>query len=80
MSVAFSVCAILMKKMIKSSKVMQKTGLVMVNEFVHGHSPPDKRVQLKRKVVSAAAAAPWQQRGGGRGGSAAVAAALARRR
>ena len=40
------------KKMIKSTKVTQKTGLVMVNEFVHGHSPPDKRVQLKRKVVS----------------------------
>ena len=38
--------------MIKSTKVTQKTGLVMVNEFVHGHSPPDKRVQLKRKVVS----------------------------
>ena len=28
------------KKMIKSTKVTQKTGLVMVNEFVHGHSPP----------------------------------------
>jgi len=27
-------------------------GLDMVNEFVIGHSPPDKRVQLKRKVVS----------------------------
>ena len=40
------------KKMIKSTKVTQETGLVMVNEFVHGHSPPDKRVQLKRKVVS----------------------------
>jgi hypothetical protein len=40
------------KKMIKSTKVTQKTSLVMVNEFVHGHSPPDKRVQLKRKVVS----------------------------
>ncbi len=40
------------KKMIKSTKVTQKTGLVMVNKFVHGHSPPDKRVQLKRKVVS----------------------------
>ncbi len=40
------------KKMIKSTKVTQKTGLAMVNEFVHGHSPPDKRVQLKRKVVS----------------------------
>jgi len=24
----------------------------MVNKFVHGHSPPDKSVQLKRKVVS----------------------------
>jgi hypothetical protein len=40
------------KIMIKSTKVTQKTGLVMVNEFMHGHSPPDKRVQLKRKVVS----------------------------
>ena len=60
------------KKMIKSTKVTQKTGLVMVNEFVHGHSPPDKRVQLKRKVVSAAAVAPWRQRGGGGGGSAAA--------
>jgi hypothetical protein len=40
------------KKMIKSTKVMQKTGLIMVNEFVHGHPPPDKRVQKKRKVVS----------------------------
>jgi hypothetical protein len=42
------------KKMNKSTKVTQKTGLVMVNKFVHGHSPPDKRVQLKKKVVSAA--------------------------
>jgi hypothetical protein len=40
------------KRMIKSTKVTQNSGLVMVNEFVHGHSPPDKRVQLKRKVVS----------------------------
>jgi hypothetical protein len=39
------------KKMIKSTQVTQKTGLVMVNKFVHGHSPPDKGVQLKRKVV-----------------------------
>jgi hypothetical protein len=28
------------------------TGLVMVNEFVKGHSPPDKWVQLKRKVMT----------------------------
>ncbi len=40
------------KKMIKSTKVTQKTGLVMVNEFVHGHSPPDKRVQLKKKALA----------------------------
>jgi hypothetical protein len=40
------------KRMIKSTKVTQNSCLVMVNEFVHGHSPPDKRVQLKRKVVS----------------------------
>ncbi len=36
----------------KSTKVMQKTCLIMVNEFVHGRSPPDKRVQLKTKVLS----------------------------
>ncbi len=35
------------KKMIKSTKVMQKTGLVMVNEFVHGHSPPVQYVPFK---------------------------------
>jgi hypothetical protein len=40
------------KKKIKSSKIIENTGLVMVNEFVNGHSPPDKRVQLKRKVAS----------------------------
>jgi hypothetical protein len=68
------------KKMIKSTKVTQKTSLVMVNKFVHGHSPPDKRVQLKRKVVLKAAAALWRQRGGSGGRSAAVAAALARQR
>ncbi len=38
--------------MIKSTKVTPKTGLVVVNELVQGHSPPDKGVQLKRKVVS----------------------------
>jgi hypothetical protein len=25
----------------------------MVNEFVNGHSPPDKRVQLKRNATTA---------------------------
>ena len=40
------------KKKIKSSKIIENTGLVMVNEFVNGHSPPDKRVQLKRKVTT----------------------------
>ena len=38
------------KKKIKSSKIIENTGLVMVNEFVNGHSPPDKQVQLKRNV------------------------------
>jgi hypothetical protein len=38
------------KKKIKLSKIIENTGLVMVNEFVKGHSPPDKRVQLKRKM------------------------------
>ncbi len=40
------------KKKIKLTKIIKSTGLVMVNEFVNGHSPPDKRVQLKRKVTS----------------------------
>jgi hypothetical protein len=40
------------KKLIKSSKVTENTGLVMVNELVNGHSPPNKRVQLKRKMSS----------------------------
>jgi hypothetical protein len=40
------------KKKIKLSKIIENTGLVMVNEFVKGHSPPDKRVQLKRKVTT----------------------------
>jgi hypothetical protein len=42
------------KKKIKSSKIIENTGLVMVNEFVNGHSPPDsdRGVQLKRKVAS----------------------------
>ncbi len=40
--------------MIKSSKVTENAGLVMVNELVNRHSPPapDKRVQPKRKVLS----------------------------
>ena len=40
--------------MIKSSKVTENAGLIMVNELVNGHSPPapDKRVQPKRKVSS----------------------------
>jgi hypothetical protein len=40
------------KKKIKSSKIIENTGLVMVKEFVNGHSPPDKWAQLKRKVAS----------------------------
>ncbi len=42
------------KKMIKSSKLTENAGLIMVNELVNGHSPPapDKRVQPKRKVLS----------------------------
>jgi hypothetical protein len=40
------------KKKIKLSKIIENTGLVMVNEFVNGHAPPDKRVQLKRKVTT----------------------------
>ncbi len=39
-------------KKIKLSKTIENTGFVMVNEFVNGHSPPDKRVQLKRKVTT----------------------------
>ena len=40
------------KKKIKSSKIIENTGLVMVKEFVNGHSPPYKWVQLKRTVTS----------------------------
>ena len=40
------------KKKIKLSKTIENTGLVMVNEFVNGHSPPDKRVQLKRNATT----------------------------
>ncbi len=40
------------KKNIKWTKIIKSTGLVMLNVFVNGHSPPDKRVQLKRKVTS----------------------------
>jgi hypothetical protein len=46
------------KKKIKLSKIIGNTGLVMVNKFVNGHSPPDKRVQLKRKVTSLNDASP----------------------
>jgi hypothetical protein len=40
------------KKKIKLSKTIENTSLVMVNEFVNRHSPPDKRVQLKRNVTT----------------------------
>ena len=40
------------KKSIRSTKIIESTGLSMVNVFVNGHAPSDKRVQLKRKVTS----------------------------
>ena len=40
------------KKSIRSTKIIESTGLSMVNVFVTGHAPSDKRVQLKRKVTS----------------------------
>jgi hypothetical protein len=40
------------KKKIKLSKTIENTGLVMVNGFVIGHSPPDKRVQLKKNATT----------------------------
>jgi hypothetical protein len=40
------------QKKIRSATTTLNAGLGMVNLFVNGHSPPDKRVQLKRKVAS----------------------------
>ncbi len=40
------------KKLMETSNVTENTSLVMVNELVNGHSPPNKWVQLKRKVLS----------------------------
>jgi hypothetical protein len=40
------------KKKIKSSKIIKNTGLIIEHEFVNGRLPPEKRVQLKRKVMS----------------------------
>ena len=40
------------KKSFLSTKIIESTGLSMVNVFVNGHAPSDKRVQLKRKVTS----------------------------
>ncbi len=39
------------KKMIKSTKVTQKTGLVMVNKFVHGGNYAHRREEVKRKKM-----------------------------
>jgi hypothetical protein len=40
------------QKTIRSATTTLNDGLIMVNEFVNVHSPPDKRVQPKRKVAS----------------------------
>ncbi len=40
------------KKSISLAKITKSTGLAMVNVFVNGHAPSDKRVQTKRKVTS----------------------------
>jgi hypothetical protein len=37
---------------IRSATTIKNAGLVMVNVFINGHSPPDKRVHPKRKVAS----------------------------
>ena len=39
------------KKKIRSATTIENACLVVVNVFVNGHLPPDKRVQPKRKVA-----------------------------